>query len=156
MKYTLLTKEQLENLNEEFAKFLAVQQIDVKDWKSIKINQPNVVQKELELFSDLVWEDVLTKTKYMEHFSEHQLDLFNCGASGIHRIVIKVSKLNFDFLKKEDFNWFLENLNHNSFTYYQAQKKYQKERNLELFSLIQKGGILTKGKLYKNILLQIK
>ena len=39
MKYTQLTKEQLEELHEEFALFLAAQSIDVKEWDSIKKKQ---------------------------------------------------------------------------------------------------------------------
>lgn len=155
MKYTLLTKEQLASLHKDFAQFLASQQIDVVEWKAIKLHKPKVAQEELELFSDLVWDDVLTKTKYIDHISPKQIDLFNCSAIGIHRIVVKISKEGFDFFNAEDYKWFLENLSDNSLTFYQAQKKYQKERNLELFDLIEKGGVISKGELYKNMLLKI-
>jgi len=155
MKYTLLTKEQLVSLHKDFAKFLASQQIDVTEWEAIKLQKPKIAQEELELFSDLVWDDVLAKTKYIDHISPTQIDLFNCTATGMHRIVVKISKEGFDFFNEEDYKWFLENLNHKSLIFFQAQKKYQKERNLELFDLIQKGGIISKGELYKNMLLKI-
>jgi uncharacterized protein DUF6495 len=155
MKYTLLTKEQLVSLHKDFAKFLASQQIDVTEWEAIKLQKPKIAQEELELFSDLVWDDVLAKTKYIDHISPTQIDLFNCTITGMHRIVVKISKEGFDFFNEEDYNWFLENLNHKSLTFFQAQKKYQKERNLELFDLVQKGGIISKGELYKNMLLKI-
>ena len=155
MKYTLLSKEQLEALSEDFAKFLATQQIDVKEWNTIKSDRPKVAQEELELFSDLVWDDVLTKAKYIEHISPKQLDLFNCSVHSIHRIVVKIAKDNFDFYNDADYKWFLKNLNHTSLTFFQAQKKYKKERNLELFDLIEKGGVISKGELYKNMLLKI-
>jgi Family of unknown function (DUF6495) len=156
MKYTLLTKEQLESLHTDFAKFLASQQIDAKEWRIIKKNKPKIAQEELELFSDLVWEDVLSKAKYIEHFSPQQLNLFNCSATAIHRIVVKSAKPMFDFFKKKDFDWFLEHSTHTSFSYFQAQKKYDKERNLELFDLIKKGGVISKGDLYKSMLLKLK
>lgn len=155
MKYALLTKEQIETLHKEFAQFLASQQIDSKEWEDIKLHKPKIAQEELELFSDVVWDDVLTKTKYIDHISPKQIDLFNCSEIGIHRIVVKISKENFDFFDIEDSKWFLENLSHNSLTFFQAQKKYQKERILELFDLIQKGGVISKGELYKNMLLKI-
>jgi len=155
MKYTLLTKEQLENLHGEFATFLATQQIDAKEWKTIKSDKPKITQEELELFSDLVWEDVLSKTKYIEHLSPQQIDLFNCGSKSIHRIVVKISKNNFDFFNVKDYKWFLKNLNHDSLIFFQAQKKYTNDRNLELFELIQKGAVISKGELYKNMLLKI-
>jgi len=155
MKYTLLTKEQLESLYADFSKFLASQQINVKEWNTIKRNKPELAQEQLELFSDLVWNDVLSKAKYIDHISPKQLDLFNCSAHSIHRIVVKISKNNFDFYNEVDYKWFLNNLNHTSLTFFQAQKKYKKERNLELFDLIQKGGLISKGELYKNMLLKI-
>ena len=44
MKYRQLTKEQLEALHEEFAKFLASQDIDVKEWTKIKASNPKLVE----------------------------------------------------------------------------------------------------------------
>jgi len=156
MKYTLLTKEQLESLSKEFSMFLGSQQIDAKEWIEIKKNKPKVAQEELEIFCDLVWEDVLSKTKHIEHFSKQQLDLFNCGSIIMHRIVIKSDKIDFDFFNENDFKWFLSRPNNPSFTFFQAQKKYVKDRNLELFDLIKKGGIIANGNLYNILLKQLK
>ena len=36
MKYTRLTKEQLEAMHEDFARFLATQQITADEWQKIK------------------------------------------------------------------------------------------------------------------------
>lgn len=156
MKYLLLTKEQFEALSDDFAKFLASQQIDIKEWEEIKKTRPHVAQEELELFSDMVWEDVLTKAKYVEHLSPNEINLFNCGAIVMHRMVIKIDNSNFDFFKEIDYQWFLKNLNHPSLTYFQAQKKYQQNRNNEIFELIKKGGFITKGDLYQTVLNQLK
>ena len=69
MKYRQLTKEQFESLHQEFAQFLATQSIDVKEWTTIKAENPKLAEEEMNLFSDVVWEDVLTRTKFLEHFS---------------------------------------------------------------------------------------
>ena len=42
MKYRQLTKEQFENLHQEFARFLASQSIDVKEWSEIKKEKPSL------------------------------------------------------------------------------------------------------------------
>jgi hypothetical protein len=68
MKYRQLTKEQFEGLHEEFAHFLATQSIDAKEWTQIKKEKPTVAEDEMNVFSDVVWDDVLTKTAYIEHF----------------------------------------------------------------------------------------
>jgi len=42
MKYTRLTKEQFEELNQEFINFLATQSVTAKEWKEIKELKPAV------------------------------------------------------------------------------------------------------------------
>jgi len=69
MKYTRLTKEQLEELHQEFINFLATQAIDKAEWDKIKIEKPEVAEQELDVFSDLVWEGVLGRAQFLEHFS---------------------------------------------------------------------------------------
>ncbi len=64
MKYKRLTKEQFEELHQEFATFLATQSIDKKEWDEIKVNTPEVAEQELDVFSDLIWENVLTNAHY--------------------------------------------------------------------------------------------
>ena len=89
MKYEKLTKEQFEELHEEFAVFLAAQSIDVKEWTKIKEEKPDLAEKELEIFSDFVWEKVLGKTNYLDHFSPQSLNLFKCEEDSIQRIVME-------------------------------------------------------------------
>ncbi|UMB61060.1 DUF6495 family protein [Lutibacter sp. A80] len=151
MKYRQLTKEQLLELHEEFAKFLATQQIDVKEWETIKANKPEVADEELNIFSDLVWEDVLSKTKYLEHISKNDINLFKCSSKEIIRIYIKLNDTSKSFLDKNDFDWFLKNPVNDSVDYFKASKKYTEERNLELFKLIEMGSVISKGDLFKAI-----
>ena len=61
MKYRKLTKEQFESLHEEFAKFLASQKIDANEWNKMKAENSALVEDELCVFSDMVWEDFLNK-----------------------------------------------------------------------------------------------
>jgi len=151
LKYTRLIKEQLEELSKEFAQFLASQQIDKKEWDLIKANKPHVVEEELDIFSDLVWEDVLTKVNYLEYFFKNQFNLFLCGKSKIERIVIKVERPDFNFLDKDCYRWFLNHQKDQSISFYKASKKYSKPRNTEVFELIEKGAVITKGKAFKSI-----
>lgn len=151
MKYMQLTKEQLEEFQEEFTVFLASQQIDRKEWEKIKADKPEVAKEEIDVFSDLVWDRVLSKVKYLEHFSERTLNLFKCGESEIMRIVVEVDKEPFNFFDEEDYIWFIDNSKHETIQYFKGQKPYLKERNQELFDLIKKGGLITKGALYEGI-----
>ena len=71
MKYTRLSKEQLEELHPEFINFLATQSITADEWTSIKRDKPEVAEQELDVFSDLIWEGVLSKVKYQSDFVEY-------------------------------------------------------------------------------------
>ena len=147
MKYRQLTKEQLESLHKEFAQFLATQKIDFTEWKKIKEENPKIVEEEINLFSDLVWEDVLNKVDFIEHFSSQSINLFKCKKESISRIVIKTAN-EIDFLSKEGYEWLLKNPNDESVDLFTGSKSYNKERNQEIFSLIEQGANISKGELF--------
>lgn len=148
MKYRQLTKEQFESLHQEFALFLASQSIDVKEWNTIKAEQPKVAEEELNVFSDVVWDDVLTKTKYIEHFSERSANLFKCDEDEIHRIAIKIT-WNINLLEQKGFEWLMQNPMDNSVEIFKGSKPYHLERNKEIFDLIEKGSSISKGEIFE-------
>ena len=151
MKYAKLTKEQFEELNEEFAVFLAAQSIDGKEWTIIKEEKPELAEKQLEVFSDFVWEKVLNKTGYLEHFSKDALNLFKCNENDMERIVVKVNKEGVNLLNTTDFDWFLDNSKDPRIEYLKGKKEYASDKNQEIFDVIQKGGVVSDGKLYEAI-----
>lgn len=151
MKYRQLTKEQFSELHKEFAEFLATQQIDAKEWNKIKEEKPSMAEEELNIFSDVVWEDVLSKTEYLEHISANDINLFKCNSEEIIRIYIKLKDENKSFLNSEGFQWFLKNPLDDKFEYFKAEKKYTKSRNSELFELIEMGSQISKGELFTAI-----
>jgi hypothetical protein len=148
MKYRQLTKEQLESLHKEFAQFLATQKIDVEEWKNIKESQPDLAEEELNLFSDLVWDDVLNKVKYLEHFSKNSINLFKTDAEKMLRIVVQVPH-EVNLLSQEGFEWLLKNPKDETVDFFKGEKKYNQERNTELFDLIEKGSQISKGELFE-------
>ena len=151
MKYRQLTKEQFSALHKEFSLFLASQQIDAKEWEKIKEEKPLIAEEEMGIFSDVVWEDVLSKTEYLEHISENHINLFKCESEVIVRIFIKLNNTQKSFLNEVDFQWFLKNPLDEDFEYFKAEKKYMKDRNQELFELIEMGSQISKGAFYEGI-----
>ncbi|WP_417236146.1 DUF6495 family protein [Bizionia paragorgiae] len=147
MKYARLTKEQFEELHQEFINFLASQTITASEWEELKKNKPEVAELELDVFSDLIWEGVLNQAKYLEHISPQSIHLFALNEDKMHLIGIKV-KSDVDLSTTEGFNWLRENLMDDRVEFVQAQKAYSEERNLDKFTLIQQGANITKGELY--------
>ncbi|MDG1527618.1 MAG: DUF6495 family protein [Polaribacter sp.] len=148
MKYRQLTKEQFESLHEEFALFLASQSIDVKEWDELKKEKPQVAEDEMNVFSDVVWDDVLTKTNYLEHFSKQSINLFKCDENEIHRIFVKINK-DINLLEQDGFEWLLSNPTDDTVEYFNGTKNYASERNIEIFDLIEKGSAISKGELHE-------
>lgn len=149
MKYARLSKEQLEELKPEFINFLATQSITGEEWATIKATQPQVAEEELDVFSDLVWEGVLTKAQYLEHISPNQMHLFLLGEENMSLIAVKVNKDNIDITTAEGYGWLKENLGDDNVVFMSASKDYSADRNADKFKLISEGAVITRGDLYK-------
>jgi hypothetical protein len=137
MKYTRLTKEQFEELNQEFS--------------TIKADKPEVAEQELDVFSDLVWEGVLTRAEYLEHFSKNHIFLFQSFDTHVQSIVLKSLVPEVDFLTKEGLQWLSDNMFTETIEMKVGKKEFTEERNTSIFALIQQGAFLSDGQLYKQI-----
>ncbi len=149
MKYTRLTRQQLEELHQEFINFLSAQSITGEEWKNLKEDKPNVAEDEVDVFSDLVWEGVLNKVGYLENVSSKQMHLFHCTDKEMKLISVKVMNPDIDLTTSVGFNWFKKNWQSDFVEYLTASKAYTKDKNLDKFGLIQQGAVITKGELYQ-------
>lgn len=149
MKYTRLTKQQLEELHQEFINFLATQSITGKEWVKIKNDKPEVAEEEIDIFSDLIWEGVLTKVTYLENVSAKQMHLFHCTEKEMKLISVKVMNPDIDLTTSIGFNWFKKNWQSDFVEYLTASKAYVGDKSVDKFDLIKQGATITKGDLYK-------
>jgi len=149
MKYTRLTKQQLEELHQEFINFLATQSITGDEWEKIKTDTPEVAEEEIDVFSDLVWEGVLNKVDFVENISAQQMHLFHLTGKEMKLISVKVMNPEIDLTTEIGFNWFKKNWQSDFVEYLSASKAYKDDKNLDKFELIKKGAVITKGELYQ-------
>lgn len=148
MKYARLTKEQFEEMHQEFINFLATQSITADEWEQIKKDKPEAAEEELDIFSDLIWEGVLNKVEYLEHFSPNQIYLFHITTATIELIAIKVENEAIDVTSREGYQWLQTNLMDDAVNIYTSTKAISDDRNKDIFALIKQGANITKGKLY--------
>tara|TARA_R110002012_G_scaffold11112_7_gene49910 strand:+ start:4124 stop:4597 length:474 start_codon:yes stop_codon:yes gene_type:complete len=148
MKYARLTKEQFEELHQEFINFLATQSITADEWKKLKTEKPEVAEQELDVFSDLIWEGVLNKVKYLEHISPKQLMLFHISEAFMELIAIKIDDENIDITTDYGYKWLQQNLHDDAVNLYTSTKAITDDRNKDIFVLIKQGAVITKGELY--------
>ncbi|RXG16165.1 hypothetical protein DSM03_103351 [Leeuwenhoekiella aestuarii] len=149
MKYIRLSKEQLDEMHQEFINFLAAQSITADEWDDIKKNKPEVAEQELDVFSDLVWEGVLGKVEYLEHFSQQHMFLFKVGDLKISMISIEVENKGIDITTAQGYKWLQENFMKDEVNLYSSSKLISDDRNNDIFVLIRQGANITQGDLYK-------
>ena len=149
MKYTRLSKEQLEELHQEFINFLATQSITAEEWTKLKEEKPQVAEEEIDVFSDLIWEGVLTNVTYLENISAQHMHLFYLTDKEMKLISVKILNPDIDLQTTVGFNWFKKNFQGDYVEYLTASKAYTEDKNQDKFALIQQGAVITKGDLYK-------
>ena len=149
MKYSRLTKEQFEELHQEFINFLASQSITADEWTTIKEKQPEVAEQELDVFSDLVWEGVLSQAIYLENISPQQLFLFEIGEKAMQLIAIKITKEGVDITTSEGYKWLQLNLLDDAVELFTSKKEFSEDKQADIFALIRQGAVITNGELYR-------
>ena len=149
MKYARLTQEQLEELHEEFINFLATQSITASEWETIKNDKPEVAEEELDVFSDLIWEGVLSRIDYLESISAQHMHLFWLTDKEMKLISVKVRNPDIDLTTSVGFAWFKKNWQSDYIDYLTASKAYSQDPNQDKFDLIKQGGVITRGDLFR-------
>ncbi len=152
-KYRLLSFEELYELEKEFIEFLILNGIVAEDWVKMKESEPEKAEKMIHLFSDVVFEQIMRKTQFVERRSQEKVEVFQCLADKFVIVCLDATKIgnaNFkshQYLEKSliDPPAHLE-----VYTYDQI---YRNVRELEIFSLIENEGEITNGELFKKLCL---
>ena len=148
MKYSRLSKNQFVELHKEFIDFLSSNSVTFEDWTILKQNNDGKAEGLLDLFSDIVWAKVLDKTQFLENISKNHIYLFSFGNSQMNFIAIYTEKKHVDFTTNDGFSWLRDNLFDDSVKIYNSNKNYSQDKLSDIFDLIKKGGIITKGELF--------
>lgn len=154
MKFRRLTTEELTEVEDEFVRFLVANTITGEDWQKIKAESPEKAEQLIELFSDIVFEKILKKVEYMEFKSKNDLKTFHCLPDKIKLkglLVEGESKLDFRENQSPEQMLSLLQLSDAKLKLYEAEKSYAKERELELFEMMENGCLISKGELYMTL-----
>jgi len=149
-KYRQLTKEELLSFEKEFIDFLVVNGIIADDWVKIKSAQKEKAESIIAHFSDVIFEGIMRKVNYLEFVSPKSIKCFQC----LEKEIILVG---IDAEQDTEIDFTLENWNKNvsNLKVYTQTKAYHKQRELELFDLVQSGAKINDGKLFKQLCLAL-
>lgn len=151
MKYHRLTHEQFEALHQEFAVFLATHGLDQSKWKEVKQNQTKKVELLLDLFSDVVWDKIISRCEFLEFSTLDQLFLFKILEKTASVIILKVEKLKIDLKTSSGFQWVLDHIDSDQVTIYLGSRPYNNSRNDFVYDYLKKGAVQSEGKRFKAL-----
>jgi cag pathogenicity island protein 24 len=146
MKYRRLTAEELSGLEKEFINFLIVNGIDAQQWEKIKSLDTGQAEKMIDIFSDMIFEGICSKVKYLEHFDTQGLKLFRCDDDLIRltgivppQVFASVSEMLIHLSAHPD-----------EYQTYHTSKAYMPDKNTEIFRMITAGAMITDGQYYEH------
>jgi len=152
MKYQRLSSSELENLKDDFIRFLASQGIDAEAWQKMKLEAIEEAEEIIDIYSDLVYEQALSKCNYLEHISakEFKTIQYKDGEAIVFGIRVKEdSNIN---LNTDNFQKDVElGIVNNEIEVFTATKKHEKLREQEMFEWIKNGAYMTDEKWFNQM-----
>jgi hypothetical protein len=149
MKYKRLTIEELKALEPDFINFLASAQITGPDWEKMKREENEKANELIDVFSDVVYDKVLGKINYLEYRDEKTLNVFHFGEEKIRLVGLRVKEhSSLDLTAPHVIQQWNSNDNA-SVNVVRSERKYEKEKQLEIFELLQTGCLITDDRLFK-------
>lgn len=143
MKYQRLTSAELENLKEDFIRFMASQGIDAEAWQKLKADKIDEAEEIIEIYSDLVYDQALSKCNFLEHVSAKEFKAIQYKDEEAIVLGLKVKdnsniNLNTDnFIKDVE-----QGLANNEIEVFTATKKHEKLREQEMFDWLKNGAYM--------------
>jgi len=154
MRFRRLTNEELQELEQEFIRFLASNTVTGEDWEKIKKEDEDKAEKLIEMFSDIVFEKSIAKVEYLEYRSPKDLKIFHCQHDKIEMVGLLVDgESSLDFSKEIDAEKMIQQLSSSgaSLKLMAASKKYKKTKELEIFDMMQWGCLISDGTLFNTL-----
>jgi hypothetical protein len=149
MRYKRLAPDELKALEPDFINFLSSMQITGSDWEKMKKEENEKANELVDIFSDLVYEKVLGKINYLEFRDAKTLNLFYFGEDKMQLIGIRVkdsSSLDLTSVEVME-QWNVSN--NASVNIVSSERKYETDRKLKIFELLQSGCLITDDRLFK-------
>jgi hypothetical protein len=151
MKYRYLTPEELQLLEDELIQFLIVNGIDGHEWEKINKQNPEKALELVGMFSDVVIQRSLEKVKFGEQgtrnrffifaFHDEEVELLGCQCKN-SETDISTFELLLDAIKNKP----------SEIELFRQTKKYQPNREQEIFSMMNNGLLLSEQSRYDLLL----
>lgn len=148
-KYRLLDSEELNAFEKEFIDFLVINSITADDWIKIKSDEPERARTIISLFSDVIFEKLMRQTQYLIRRSSKNIACFHYQSEQAVLVGIETEDDSTDLLNINS----AEQIPDQGVKIYTSTKGYDKQREIEMFEMLNSGAEISDGKLYKALCL---
>ena len=146
MKYRCLSDEELQELEEEFKHFLISNNVFTEEWEGLNKKKDKKVKQLVEMFSDIVIEKALKNIQFLEHLTSSDIKVFRCLADKMVLIGVVSMDNTIDFTTQS-----IEELQTAPLDIFRTEKPYTKNRELEVFELLQSGCSIVDENRFKKL-----
>ncbi len=159
MKFRRLHKEELQELEKEFVQFLATNSITSDEWEKMKKEENEKAEKIIDIFSDMVFQSILSSVDLLELKEKQEIKFFKFLDEKVKMIGIKAEGTSdLDFTQPDSPNKMMEQLHASGaqLKLLSAEKKYAKEKELEIFAMMEAGCLISKDSHLYDTLVELK
>ncbi len=153
VKYRRLKMDELEELESEFVRFLASNSVTAEDWISLKSQEPQKAEDLIDLFSDLVFDKILSTVEYMEHKLKSVIRVYRFQDEKITMVGMMVEdNPELDFTANDSPETMMIQLQQSggNVKTFSGEKRYKFEKEKEIFLLMEEGALISKDPLLYN------
>ncbi|NNE26010.1 MAG: hypothetical protein HKN09_04145 [Saprospiraceae bacterium] len=150
-KYRLLTDEELKSFEKEFIQYLVVNGIDADAWEKLKEEDKDKANEIIDLFSDVIFENLMRKTKYILRLQGQFIFSFCYDEDKASLLIAEYGgKEEIGFKDLEELKQFVDQ-NKDLFTVSMQSKSYEGNREEEVFKLLDGGCIVDRIGIYDKL-----
>lgn len=153
-KYRRLSNSELEELRDDFVKYLSAQSVTADDWQKLKMQDQSKVDELIDLFSDIVMEKVLSAIEFLEIISSEEIRVFHIQETKATLIGLAFNKKGIDLTDRHQFDEIVKD-GDRLLSYepqvYRMEKEHSKSRAEESFFLLNMGASISKKELFEQL-----
>lgn len=155
-QFRRLRRDELEEVRDQFVKFLGVNGVDAQSWQKMKEDEPGKADALILQFSQIVYAGVIEKVRYLIHRKPQDLRTYKTGPEKIEmRGIFLDGETSIDFTKQDlsPAEMFARiKAEGASPKIYSAERAYHpKGRDQDIFGIMEEGALIDEGELFETL-----
>lgn len=140
LKFRRLTENELKSFRKQFIAFLEKNNLNQNDWMLMQRREPSKARILIDIFSDMVFYSILSKSACMERLSTKEFKSYRFFKDKVIAICAKIKEDSPHSFNKDNLNEVLgKTLLNDNLEVLKAEKSFEKSREQEMFRFLNDG-----------------